>query len=176
MGKTQSKELKTDEKTGFNVVDITLTTGGLIQFMYFVAFIYSLINMKAYHTPGDPKHKQMQYLTLFVFIVSIVTLALISCYKTVYKKYWDEKTNLINNILCETPGIKNKELLNNNNLLLALIVIQAFTVLVMIFLVGSVTGKFCIDLSKKKKETPSVGDNDQLGGLLNSEEFLRTTE
>ena len=114
--------------------------------------------------------------TLLVFVISIVTLALISCYKTTYKKQWEEKTNLVNNILCETPGIKNKDLLNNKNLLLALIVIQAFTVAVMILLTGSITGKFCLPIGGRKKETPSVEENKQSGGLLNSEEFLRTTE
>ena len=173
MGKTQSKPLDDDKKTGFNIVDVCLTTGGIIQFLYFVLFIYTIINMPKYHSPGEVEHGRMKMLTLFVFVVSIVTLALISCYKTVYKKNWEEKTNLINNILCETPGIKNRDLLNNNNLLLSLIVIQAFTALAMIFLVGQVTGKFCLDLSTKKSDKSK---NNQDGGLLNSDEFLRTTE
>ena len=44
----------------------------------------------------------------------------------------------------------------------------------MILLTGSITGKFCLPIGGRKKETPSV--EEQSGGLLNSEEFLRTTE
>ena len=42
----------------------------------------------------------------------------------------------------------------------------------MILLTGSITGKFCLPIGGRK--TPSV--EEQSGGLLNSEEFLRTTE
>ena len=136
-------KLLEDDQNGFNAIDKTLLPFALTQFLY------------------------------LVFAISIVTLALISCYKTTYKKQWEEKTNLVNNILCETPGIKNKDLLNNKNLLLALIVIQAFIVAVMILLTGSITGKFCLPIGGRK--TTSVGE-EQSGGLLNSEEFLRTTE
>ena len=45
MGKTQSKLLDDDKKTGFNIVDVCLTTGGIIQFLYFVLFIYTIINI-----------------------------------------------------------------------------------------------------------------------------------
>ena len=170
MGKTQSKLLE-DDQNGFNVIDKTLLPFALTQFLYFVFLIAIFI------VPFMKKYQEDRYLrplTLLVFVISIVTLALISCYKTTYKKQWEEKTNLVNNILCETPGIKNKDLLNNKNLLLALIVIQAFTVAVMILLTGSITGKFCLPIGGRKKETPSV--EEQSGGLLYSEEFLRTTE
>jgi hypothetical protein len=171
MGKTQSKLLE-DDQNGFNAIDKTLLPFALTQFLYFVFLIATFIVpfMKKYHD-----EKYLRPLTLLVFAISIVTLALISCYKTTYKKQWEEKTNLVNNILCETPGIKNKDLLNNKNLLLALIVIQAFTVAVMILLTGSITGKFCLPIGGIKKKTPQV-DEKQSGGLLNSEEFLRTTE
>ena len=167
MGKSQSKLLE-DDQNGFNVIDKTLLPFALTQFLYFVFFIATFIVpfMKKYQ-----EEKYLRPLTLLVFAISIVALALISCYKTIFSKQWEEKTNLVDNILCETPGIKNKDLINNKNLLNSLIVIQAFTVAVMLLLVGSITGKFCLPIGGQKKTV-----EDQVGGLLNSEDFLRTTE
>ena len=176
MGKSQSKELIDDPNSGFNIIDKVMTCGGIIQFLYFVFFISTLINFKEIH---DPDNKLNFYLKIFTYVTlaySIVNLALISCYKTKYKKEWEDKTDLVNNILCETPGIKNKDLLNNKSLLNALISIQAFTVVAMLFMFGSITGKFCLDFGGKNK---SKKDMDMEGGnnyFDNSEEFLRTTE